>query len=453
MTSDEYLQTLTDRSAWVFTKQDTRFDEAFKGTKLFATVCEQEDVNVEEYFTQHHAEYGIETDRHRMLVIPQQFGLITKTPFYTKGVQYHEERPTEIFDLIANETIGSPLYNKIKTEQLLKIKIHSIIDTAGNNEDYYILPVIFIYQVLKELQVKHGINEVSLDQFFTYIITCKTYKDLPLAVANIASAGAPSSFVNVYKDRSRILTIIRNNINLFNIAPTSIAINPQFDNYFYKNFICQYDIADLHEQLLRDVDYSYLLYNNQNFNLNLCDVPTEQETTVVQHGVATAEEKTPVDKSYLDKVDAIKERNVNENVARDAHKVAPTPNVQHRKEMGRNPILGKIAIKHAYYSCENDYKHETFESNRTHRPYMEAHHLIPVAFQQEIWDKFHINVDCLENLVSLCPTCHKAFHFGTPKVRAMMIERLFRTCAPKYKSIDFKITVEDIKKFYGIKEP
>ena len=83
---------------------------------------------------------------------------------------------------------------------------------------------------------------------------------------------------------------------------------------------------------------------------------------------------------------------------------------------------------------------------------MEAHHLIPVAFQQEIWDKFHINVDCLENLVSLCPNCHKAFHFGTPKVRAMMVERLFRACAPKYKSIDFKITAEEIKKFYGIKE-
>ena len=28
---------------------------------------------------------------------------------------------------------------------------------------------------------------------------------------------------------------------------------------------------------------------------------------------------------------------------------------------------------------------------------MEAHHLVPVMYQQEIWDKFGINVDCVEN--------------------------------------------------------
>lgn len=451
MENNNHVNFLTEHSAWVFTKQDTRFDEAFKATKLFADVCENPNINVEQYFLEHHQDYGIETDRHRMLVIAQQFGLITKTPFYTRGVQYHKERPTEIFDLIAREPIGSSLYNQIKTEQLLKIKIHSIIDTAGNNEDYYILPVIFIYQVLKTLQIKYRIHSISKGQFFTYVITCKRYQDLLPAVERIAGNGVITPFAKIYEDRSRILSIIKNNIDLFIIAADSISINPKFDDYFYQNFICKHNIEELHEQLLRDIDYSYLLYNFQHFDIDLCN-PLEQHAgniqTAPKRDIQEGVVIPPV--SYLDRVDAIRERNINEDIARGAHKVPPLMGTSHHKELARNPILGKIAIKHAYYACENDYRHETFESNRTHKPYMEAHHLIPVSYQQEIWDKFHVNIDCLENLVSLCPTCHKAFHFGTPRVRALMIEKLFRACAPKYKSINFQITVEDIKKFYGI---
>jgi hypothetical protein len=118
MTAQEYLATLTNKSAWVFTKQDASFEEAVKATKLFADICYDPDVNVEQYFADHHQEYGIRTDRHRVLVIAQLYGLITKTPFYTRGNHYNKERPTEVFDLIKDEQVGSELYNKIKTEQI-----------------------------------------------------------------------------------------------------------------------------------------------------------------------------------------------------------------------------------------------------------------------------------------------------------------------------------------------
>ena len=82
---------------------------------------------------------------------------------------------------------------------------------------------------------------------------------------------------------------------------------------------------------------------------------------------------------------------------------------------------------------------------------MEAHHLVPVMYQQEIWDKYGINVDCVENIISLCPTCHRAFHNGTKEVKIKMIENLYEKLLPRYKSIGFNITVEEIKKLYGIK--
>lgn len=452
MTAQEYLATLTNKSVWVFTKQAVSFEQAVKATKLFADVCYNPDINIERYFAEHHEEYGIQTKNHRTLVIPQLYGLITKTPFYGKGNHYNKERPTEIFDLIKNEPVGSELYNKIKTEQILKLKIHSIIDTAHNNEDCSILPVVFIYMVLKKLQIEYNINEVSIGHFWTYIATCKSYSDVDNAAAFIANNGPVSQYT--HEGNSRILTIIRNNISLFTVTARAISINPDFDDYFFKHFIKQRDLDELHDQLLRDIDYSYLLYNNQHFNIDLVDVPAvdvadDAEESVIQ---PVYDEETD-EREYLEKVDAIKEDNVNEDIALKAYDVQPIA-VEGRKGHGRrpktNPILGKIAITRAYYCCEFNREHETFMSNRTHKQYMEAHHLIPVANQETIWTKYHKNIDCVENLVSLCPNCHKAFHYGTKEVKARMIETLFNAISHKYRAIGLNIPLEEIKKIYGV---
>ena len=154
------------------------FDVSVLATKLFAEIPNIEETNVEQYFSEHHSDYEIETDRHRMMVIPQLFGLITKTPFYQRGVQYSKEKPTAVFDefnkLFVDKDgtqiiVNQNRYNELNTEQILKLKIHAIIDTANNNEDYHVLPVIFIYKVLKDLQLKYEIGEISIDHLYTYI--------------------------------------------------------------------------------------------------------------------------------------------------------------------------------------------------------------------------------------------------------------------------------------------
>lgn len=467
--AEEYLRTLNDKSAWVFTKQETDFDVSVLATKLFSEIPNIEETNVEQYFSEHHSDYEIETDRHRMMVIPQLFGLITKTPFYQRGVQYSKERPTAVFDEFnklfvdkdgAQVIINQNRYNELKTEQILKLKIHAIIDTANNNEDYYVLPVIFIYKVLKDLQLKYEINEISIDHLYTYIMTCKNYKELDNAVEYIKDNGPISEYVFTYKGNSRILTCIRKNINLFNITSSIISINPDYDEYFYNNFFVKYDFDELNEILLRDVDYSYFLYNVQDFNINLIDNPTTEVVSEKENELETVKEVIKVETSSVEndddyeiKVDCINENNVNRDVAIGAHKVSPLAIDQTKisKKYKRNPLLGKIAIQNAYYCCERDARHETFISERTKKAFMEAHHLIPVMHQQEIWDKYEINVDCVENIISLCPTCHRAFHNGTKEVRARMIENLYEKLLPRYKSIGFNISVEEIKELYDIK--
>ena len=154
----------------------------------------------------------------------------------------------------------------------------------------------------------------------------------------------------------------------------------------------------------------------------------------------------------MEKVDNIDERNINEDVCQDAYKIEPlaVTRFDKKRRFRTNPLLGKIAIKKSYYQCENDFNHQTFLSKKTNKSYMEAHHLIPVRYQKEIWEKYHVNIDCVENLVSLCPTCHKAFHFGTNEVKDKMIEEIYKICAPKYHAIGLNITKEEIKKLYNL---
>ncbi|MBE7061014.1 MAG: HNH endonuclease [Clostridiales bacterium] len=452
-TATEKLQQLKPNSVWVFTKQETDFDESYKSALLFSEIPDKENTNIEDYFTKNHTRYDIQTDRHRILVIPQFFGMITKTPFYERGGTYNDENPTAIFDIIKAVSLQSKEYNTLKTEQVLKLKIHAIIDTANNNQGYNILPVLFIYKVLRGLKEKYGITKITIDQLYTYVMTCESYSEVDEAIEFIRLDSPISEFVADFKSRSRVLTCVKKNTNLFSIDSQYISINPAFDDYFYNNFILKYDFEELHEQLLRDVDYSYFLYNHQKFNINLIDEPETaggavSSTVIPVSSFIDEEDET----AYIEKVDSIKETNINEKAGEGAHTVEPV--AVSKFDVGRrfrtNPLLGKIAIKKAYYSCEKDYQHETFISKKTQQKYMEAHHLIPVCFQKEVWDKYHINIDCVENLVSLCPTCHKAIHYGTKEVQRKMITELFTRCAPKYKAIGLNITLEEIFKFYKI---
>jgi len=72
----------------------------------------------------------------------------------------------------------------------------------------------------------------------------------------------------------------------------------------------------------------------------------------------------------------------------------------------------KQALKNANFKCEFDDSHSTFLTNKG-VPYMEGHHLIPctVSNTERFWSKKR-NIDCPENIICLCPICHRRIHFG-----------------------------------------
>lgn len=109
--------------------------------------------------------------------------------------------------------------------------------------------------------------------------------------------------------------------------------------------------------------------------------------------------------------------------------------------------LAKTVIKRASFTCEYDELHETF-LNKKGDNYMEAHHIIPMSKQSEF---LPINVDRTENIVSICPNCHKAIHYGSDTEKAERLQKLFDSRKEKLQAIGITIDFSTLLTFYGIK--
>lgn len=466
-TEQEKLISLTNYSVWRFPKQDTSFDNAFRATQLFNNISDKSS-NVEKYFKDNYKRFEVTTDRHRMLVISQMYGLLTKSPFYKRGSPYSDEKPTEIFKLMNTFKIGDKNYNKIKTEQILKIKMRAIIDTTDHCIGWNIFPVIYSYQVLKELKEKHKILKISLPVFYTYVMTCMDFSEKQESVHLLSEKGNKSDFYIQYLNDSRFINILKENISLFKFENDNISINPKYDEYFETQFINKHNILDFTAHLANDKEYAKFLYNPQNFGINLLDEIDSRETIVLPEKIKSEVLKkndisqivviknrqklieTEIeDTEYNIDVDIVSDLHINNYLGTDSHKTPPVfPQMALTSKYSKNPIIGKSAIFIANYICENDYSHETFISSSTSKTFMEAHHLIPISNQRLFWDKYNLNIDCIENLVSLCPTCHRAIHYAIEKEKLKIIESLYNKRISSFKKIGLNITLDELIKLY-----
>ncbi|MDP2903296.1 MAG: HNH endonuclease [Methylovulum sp.] len=110
----------------------------------------------------------------------------------------------------------------------------------------------------------------------------------------------------------------------------------------------------------------------------------------------------------------------------------------------RNLALERIQIEK--YQCEYNPSHSLFKSRYTHLPYLEAHHLIPMALQKVTPQK----LDTLENIFSLCPYCHRAIHHADKDLTRDIIERLVHKRPEILNIMDIKAA--EIFSFYSVED-
>ncbi|MDO6816412.1 HNH endonuclease [Cobetia amphilecti] len=111
----------------------------------------------------------------------------------------------------------------------------------------------------------------------------------------------------------------------------------------------------------------------------------------------------------------------------------------------RSPVVANNALRKVGYTCEVDTRHETFVSQATGRPYVEAHHLIPVSKTGD----FENGLDVEPNIISLCPTCHRRIHHSSKEDKTQLIDYFFQQRNPELREAGIVISLDQLRSYYG----
>ena len=111
--------------------------------------------------------------------------------------------------------------------------------------------------------------------------------------------------------------------------------------------------------------------------------------------------------------------------------------------------ISKSALVREKYTYQVNSNHTPFQATRN-VPYMEGHHLIPctVANAEHFMNQDGKNIDCLENIVCLCPTCHRAVHFGDSLTREALVKTIYAQQASQLIQAGITITEENLLTLY-----
>ena len=435
MNKKKYIKFLEVQGAyyvWQFTKQDVNFENAFNATKLFEewNYFSDKSNSLDEFYKIKHETYGL-VNNYRALIISQLYGLLSK-----KTNQYKNEEITPVFEKIATSE-NPKQFSVYISEQILKIKLPAITYSKSERpRERHIFPIIFIFQILRKLPK----NKISIQDLFAFVMTMDSHSELDFAIKLIASKSdynISNKLFADYKGISRVIALIKN-IDLFKINADYISLNQKYiknmDSFLRTNLFYQDD------ELKDKNKYKHFLITPQNFGINL------KENLIINENLLPSSIKE--DNDYVVDVNNVNIKTIDStrlNLAYDKKPILQDTSISKYK---RNPEIGKLSIINSKFKCKFDEEHKTFISRVTKKNYVEAHHLIPMQHQNEFWKKYSKNIDCIQNVVSLCPICHRALHHGILHKKKVILEKLYEIKEKELQSIGIKISKEELYKYY-----
>ena len=152
---------------------------------------------------------------------------------------------------------------------------------------------------------------------------------------------------------------------------------------------------------------------------------------------------------YLEETDEEKYQEES-NVYSDIKKIKEGPieksqYIQNERKMPtRKPEMAKSALINAKYLCEVNKVHKTFIYDKSGQDFMEAHHLIPMAR----YDDFKWSIDIPENIICLCPNCHRAIHKAKKEFKDKIIEEFYNKRKDLLLARGIDIDLDTLKKYY-----
>lgn len=101
-----------------------------------------------------------------------------------------------------------------------------------------------------------------------------------------------------------------------------------------------------------------------------------------------------------------------------------------------------FALDKVNYTCEFNTSHQSFINKATGKKYMEAHHLIPLAFHKS----FENSLDHIANVICLCSECHNRIHYGIDA--DLLITKFYNERKERLEEAGIGISLERLLEMY-----
>ena len=175
---------------------------------------------------------------------------------------------------------------------------------------------------------------------------------------------------------------------------------------------------------------------------------TKNKTTIRKYDEKTIITELSNDIDYIQKSNTCKITKTDYRNFELAHTTEIKTTSSQAGNYPRNPKWGKIAIERNNYNCLFNEKHETFKSQATNKNFLESHHLIPISEIFVYWENQRVNIDCVQNIVPLCPNCHRQVHLGTKAEKTKILRELLKKKKNDLKSINIEINMDTLLSLY-----
>ena len=192
------------------------------------------------------------------------------------------------------------------------------------------------------------------------------------------------------------------------------------------------------------IDNNFLYIKNLESSNNESD--TEERAKVylelLKKTIDEQTSKIAIEDRYQQDINAVESQNIKEGPLEKKNRQGS--DLSNKYKYQRNPSISAYALKVANYLCEIDPTHETFIQANL-RNYVEGHHVIPMHAQED----FEYSIDVPENIVALCPNCHRKVHLSEIEIKLKIVEKLFNIINKrKLSDRKIKITVDQLRKYY-----
>lgn len=94
------------------------------------------------------------------------------------------------------------------------------------------------------------------------------------------------------------------------------------------------------------------------------------------------------------------------------------------------------------FTCQINPSHKTFIMESSNNPYCEGHHIIPLSKQSD----FEYSLDCYANIIILCPTCHRFFHYARKSEKEKLLCKIFEEREKRFEHAGLDISRREFLK-------